>query len=92
MDKQISMLVVPGSRLHDVVVQVSYTFTPHIEQDQADWALCARQPGAFSAGETRKLPCKGPVRGRYVIISIPGKGQILTLCEVQVYAVKGKQW
>ena len=41
-------------------------------------------------GETIRLPCGKEVAGKYVAITIPGVYQILSLCEVQVYGVKGE--
>ena len=34
------------------------------------------------------MECTNYVRGRYVIVQIPGSGEILTLCEVQVFGVQ----
>lgn len=36
-------------------------------------------------GETRAIYCDPPLVGRYVTINIPGRYQVLALCEVEVY-------
>ncbi|GMH42306.1 hypothetical protein BSKO_10225 [Bryopsis sp. KO-2023] len=43
---------------------------------------------SLKAGETREFACWK--KGRYVVIRIPGKAEILTLCEVQVYGKAGE--
>lgn len=39
---------------------------------------------SISAGSTQRFECKG-MRGRYVSVVIPGRSEVLTLCEVEVY-------
>ena len=41
-------------------------------------------------GETIRVTCGKKVTGKYVAITIPGVYQILSLCEVQVYGIKGE--
>ncbi|XP_031794191.1 uncharacterized protein LOC111721074 [Sarcophilus harrisii] len=50
---------------------------------------CAIVP-AMIPGKTESFSC-GSMKGRYVTITIPGKGKLLTMCEVQVFgkAFKG---
>ncbi|KAL0166466.1 hypothetical protein M9458_038310, partial [Cirrhinus mrigala] len=42
------------------------------------------------AGATETFEFK-PITGRYVNIFLPGYGKYLTLCEVEVFAGKGKR-
>ena len=49
---------------------------------------CARVPGAFGSGETRELACSRPLKGRYVYVTLMVT-EILTVCEVEVYPIKG---
>ncbi len=41
------------------------------------------------AGETTQVPCSNRVTGRFVVITIPGREEVLSLCEVQVFGEKG---
>ncbi len=45
--------------------------------------------GLIPSGGAKTFEFK-PVKGRYVNIFLPGHGKYLTLCEVQVFAGKGK--
>ena len=40
---------------------------------------------SLGAGETKKIVCPAQMKGRYVVIRIPGNNKTLTLCEVEVY-------
>ncbi|XP_073340787.1 uncharacterized protein [Pagrus major] len=40
------------------------------------------------AGRSLKITLTSHVEGRYVIVSIPGSGKVLTLCEVEVYGYR----
>ncbi|XP_056655266.1 uncharacterized protein LOC103103854 isoform X4 [Monodelphis domestica] len=44
---------------------------------------CAMVP-AMRPGKTESFSC-GSMKGRYVTITIPGRGKLLTMCEVQVF-------
>ena len=50
---------------------------------------CAYHPPAFGKGQTKFLECSSPKIGRYVYVTLITT-EYLTLCEVEVYAVKGK--
>ena len=52
--------------------------------------MCIQVWPAFTSGATRRVICTNPVSGRYVIVTVTGATEILTLCEVQVYGVPGK--
>ena len=41
---------------------------------------------SLGKGETRNICCPALIKGRYVNIRIKGSSEILTLCEVEVYA------
>ena len=45
-------------------------------------------PGAFGRGQTKALQCTQPKTGRYVFVRLRVT-EYLTLCEVEVYAVRG---
>ena len=48
--------------------------------------LCGDHEGA--AGYMTTINCDPPARARYVVITIPGNNERLTLCEVEVYSSK----
>ena len=50
---------------------------------------CAYHPGAFGRGEAKTLSCSKPLRGRYLFVTLKTT-EILTVCEVEVFAVRGK--
>ena len=50
---------------------------------------CDRVRGSMQKGETRDIICVQPVRGHLVFVVLNGRNY-LTLCEVEVMAVKGK--
>ena len=77
-----------AERLHDVMVHVTHYYVAGDELVGA-YLLCAQAGGTFGAGETRRIVCTHDVIGRYVVISLPGNQEILTICEVQVYGVRG---
>ncbi|GMH42299.1 hypothetical protein BSKO_10218 [Bryopsis sp. KO-2023] len=53
-------------------------------EGQGDHNPLCESGQSLKAGETREFACRK--KGRYVVIRIPGNAEILTLCEVQVYA------
>ena len=77
-----------AERLHDISVHVTHD-DPTVNTPGAS-ELCAHVEGPFTLGETRRVFCTMDVRGRYVVISLPGDSETLTLCEVDVYGVLGK--
>ena len=40
----------------------------------------------MSSGETKSFYCLRPLVGQFVYVRVPGKGKILTVCEVEVYS------
>ena len=74
-----------GGRLHDFFIGVTnkdFTTAPKL----GNYPLCrARYSGSTTNGQVLDLKCDPGVRGRYVLIQVPGYDQILTLCEVQVF-------
>ena len=81
-------LFLTAARLHDVMIHVTHYYSTNSELSTSE--LCAQVEGPFQLGETRHVHCSQDVVGRYVIISLPGNEEILTLCEVQVYGVRGR--
>ena len=52
---------------------------------------CARVAGQLNKGETRRISCTRGVIGNIVKVRLTGKHhQILTLCEVEVFGIRGK--
>ena len=43
----------------------------------------------MATGETKSFYCDPPIVGRYVSVIIPGTRKILTICEVEVYSMRG---
>lgn len=57
-------------------------------------ALCKYHAGAFGKGQTKPIVCPKPMSGRYVYVMLRVR-EYLTLCEVEVFVVKGAapaQW
>ena len=52
------------------------------------FSRCTYHPGAFGRGQTKSLRCSSPKIGRYVFVRLRVT-EYLTLCEVEVSAVKG---
>ena len=50
---------------------------------------CVAVSGALDKGETRELKCDALRSGQYVFI-VNNVNEVLTLCEVQVFAIRGK--
>ena len=82
-------MFVAAERLHDVSVYVM-THQPSVHFPPSASMLCQKLSGLFPSGETRQIVCSPGLIGRYVYIALPGSGQILTLCEVEVYGLPGK--
>ena len=78
-------IILSGERLHDFLIGVTYNdFTA--APKPGSYALCrAKYTGRASNGEILDLECDPGVKGRYVWIQIPGRTNILTLCEVEVF-------
>ena len=52
-----------------------------------NYTLCTSPyPGAARSSQTIEVNCDPGVIGQYVWIQVPGAKQLLTLCEVEVYA------
>ena len=49
---------------------------------------CVYYPGAIGKGKTVELVCTKPMDGKLVFIMLRGSDW-LTLCEVEVFAIKG---
>ena len=66
---------------------VSYHFTRKLVTQEMD--ACAYLSGYISGGSTGTIQCKHNTWGRFVIVHIEKAKYPLTLCEVEVYGVKG---
>ena len=78
-------VILSRERLHDFFVGVTYE-NFRIAPKPGMYPLCrAQYAGKATNGQILDLECDPGVRGRYVWIQVPGNGQILTLCEVQVF-------
>lgn len=73
-------------RLHDFTVGLTDTLpTTTTGPDMSPHQVCVIYNGVFPAA-AMTLMCKHFPRGRYLFIQINGlKGELLTLCEVEVY-------
>ena len=71
-----------AERLHDFNVKVLHAFNPSNPNAEAG-ALCAHHTGA--AGNKVTVTCSRKPRGSFVMIQIPGNGETLGLCEVEVH-------
>lgn len=49
---------------------------------------CATHLNALGRGETKFIQCSTPKSGRYVVVNLRIT-EYLTLCEVEVYAIRG---
>ena len=72
-----------ADRLHDFEVRLM-DIPPDSGMDQS--MLCGKLEGV--AGYITTLNCDPPTKGRYLVITIPGNSERLTLCEVEVYRGK----
>ena len=54
------------------------------------YKLCYHHTGTVSSGTTLSVNCTSVTSGRYLAIQIKGSSKILTLCEVQAFAERGK--
>ncbi len=79
-------------RLHDFTVGVAMEFTAEtFESTLTLHKVCAHVAGAVGAGERRLIACQTMHVGQFVFIYLTTAG-ILTLCEVEVFAVPGKSF
>ena len=67
-------------RLSDFEIRIG-----NFQADNTDQNPKCGEYYSLGNGETRKIVCPAPMKGRYVIIRIPGNKKILSLCEVEVY-------
>ena len=72
------------ARLHDFDVWLSNSSNP--SSLQAGASLCMHHAGIVGKGATLSAYCEQQVAAQYLFVQIPGRGQRLTLCEVQAYA------
>ena len=84
-------VIIAGERLHDINVGISDDSPLLADLTPGNYSMCHHFAGA--AGTETKITCDsnrlGRHIGKYVIIQIvssPGVVDILTLCEVSVYA------
>ena len=61
------------------------TFDPTLTSHK----ICAHEAGVVAAGERRLVTCQTKHVGKHVFVHISGMA-ILTLCEVEVFALPGK--
>ena len=77
------------TRLHDFVIYTTNTMPtrdqPAPSADAATSTICGRYPGVAPRAAMTSVQCDDVVTGRYVVIQIPGGGNYLTLCEVEIY-------
>ena len=75
-----------GHFLHDFYTGVTMADISGKPQP-GDYPLCTSQfVGAATDGQIIELTCDPGIVGQYVWIQIPGPSEVLTLCEVEVYA------
>ena len=77
-------------RLHSFIL--GFRKYGNITSDEfLDEEVCHVHHGSPGPGETVVVTCltDGPTHARYIYIYLPGDGQILSLCEVEVYEFTG---
>ena len=74
---------VPGERLSEFIVGVSYDNPTKNAPIVGNYPVCANVTDAIGPGKLEKIPCTNTVTGRYLIIQFQ-KRESLTLCQVQV--------
>ncbi|KAI0208327.1 hypothetical protein LSAT2_006992 [Lamellibrachia satsuma] len=86
---QISNKIGHSYRLHDFKIGLTNTLPNATNGPQkSPYQVCLFYKGAFPA-TSKKLTCTNTARGRYLFIQIEGNstsGDVLTLCEVEVYS------
>ena len=80
----------PGSSSHnsnsDFLVTVSNTAFPVTYDQLSSFTRCGQYSGYPAASQWGRVTCSpGPVRGRYVYVSIHNSGYYLIMCEVKVF-------
>ena len=76
-------------RLHDFSIKVGYGFSK-VRFDASNYATCAEVAGHPPKGTSTSYTCRVPVIGQFVVVQIKASSDILTLCEVRVFATAGK--
>ena len=79
-----------GSRLHDFSIGTVLKFSSGTSLFHSDLDECFVKSGEQPAG-IAPYQCNKPVLGRYLVVYLHNPGP-LTLCEVQVFGIKGKIW
>eukprot|EP00795_Rhopilema_esculentum_P012586 gene12586-3287_t len=62
-----------------------------LHESHAKKLKCTFFPGAIGQGQTQELSCTPPKQGRYVFVALRVQ-EWLTLCEVEVFAIRGGMW
>ena len=83
------MFIYTEERLHDFSIKVGYSFSK-VRFDASNYATCAEVAGHPAKGTSTSYTCRVPVIGQFVVVQIEGSSEILTLCEVRVFATAGK--
>ena len=84
----ISFSIFSGGRLRHFDVLLNNLSFDAAKKNRGN-KLCMFHRNAVRQRITKTLRCKKLIKARYVKIQIRGRG-IVTLCEVEVYAAKGK--
>ena len=88
MHAYISFSIFPGDRLFDFDVFLNNLSFDAAKKNRGN-KLCMYHKNQVRQGATETLRCKKPTKARYVKIQVRGI-RMLTLCEVEVYDLKGK--
>ena len=84
----ISFSISSGDRLFDFDVLLNNLSFDAAKKNRGN-KLCMYHKKQVRQGATETLRCKKPTKAKYVKIQVRGI-RMLTLCEVEVYAQKGK--
>ena len=72
-------------RLTDFDVWVSNEAPPLPATIDKRYRKCHHRAGMVGPGVTDQVNCDHIVSGRYVYVSLPGNGVLLTICELEVF-------
>ena len=86
------MLTVVGYRANDFIVGLSNKAPARHPPDLWDYTVCGQYPGRVYDGRTVTLQCTNvcerQLTFRYVIVQFPLINDMMTVCEIEVYAIR----
>ena len=86
----ILIITYSGNRLRDFVVYTTSSMPqrgdPAPSEHDPGSQVCGRQVGVAATAVFTVIFCMRPTSSRYVVVQIPGSGECLTVCELEIYS------